>query len=83
MDENQLMQLRSFGRTSLVEVKRKLAGIGLALGWQPGQPVAVLEDGDFEAEALAAAEEDAAELRAAEEMNQSTELPPGEPTPDN
>jgi DNA-directed RNA polymerase subunit alpha len=28
MDENQLMQLRSFGRTSLVEVKRKLAAIG-------------------------------------------------------
>jgi hypothetical protein len=45
--------------------------------------IAVLEDSDFEAEALAAADADAAELRAAEEMNQSTELPPGEPTPDN
>ena len=32
MDENQLMQLRSFGKTSLMEVKRKLAELGLSLG---------------------------------------------------
>jgi DNA-directed RNA polymerase subunit alpha len=32
MDENQLMQLRSFGKTSLMEVKRKLMELGLSLG---------------------------------------------------
>jgi len=32
MDENQLMQLRSFGKTSLMEIKRKLAELGLSLG---------------------------------------------------
>ena len=32
MDESQLMQLRSFGKTSLMEVKRKLAEMGLSLG---------------------------------------------------
>ena len=32
MDENQLMQLRSFGKTSLMEVKRKLTELGLSLG---------------------------------------------------
>jgi DNA-directed RNA polymerase subunit alpha len=32
LDENSLMQLRSFGKTSLIEVKRKLSTIGLALG---------------------------------------------------
>ncbi len=31
-DENALMQLRSFGRTSLAEVKAKLSELGLALG---------------------------------------------------
>ena len=32
IDENQLMQLRSFGKTSLMEVKRKLTELGLSLG---------------------------------------------------
>lgn len=32
MDESSLLQLRSFGKTSLEEVKRKLSGIGLSLG---------------------------------------------------
>ena len=32
MHEDQLMQLRSFGKTSLMEVKRKLAELGLSLG---------------------------------------------------
>jgi DNA-directed RNA polymerase subunit alpha len=36
-DEAELLQLRSFGRTSLVEVKRKLAGIGLTLGLKPSE----------------------------------------------
>ena len=37
MDENQLMQLRSFGKTSLMEVKRKLAEMGLSLGMNLGE----------------------------------------------
>jgi DNA-directed RNA polymerase subunit alpha len=36
LDENQLMQLRSFGKTSLMEVKRKLAELGLTLGMNIG-----------------------------------------------
>ena len=32
LDENQLMQLRSFGKTSLMEVKRKISELGLSLG---------------------------------------------------
>jgi DNA-directed RNA polymerase subunit alpha len=36
LDENQLMQLRSFGKTSLMEVKRKLAELGLTLGMNLG-----------------------------------------------
>ena len=39
-DENQLLQLRSFGKTSLMEVKRKLAELGLGLGMGGGTPVA-------------------------------------------
>ncbi len=42
MSESELMQLRSFGRTSLIEVKRKLAGLGLGLSGDP------LEGGDDE-----------------------------------
>jgi DNA-directed RNA polymerase subunit alpha len=38
LDENQLMQLRSFGKTSLMEVKRKLTELGLSLGANLGQP---------------------------------------------
>ncbi len=36
LDESQLMQLRSFGKTSLMEVKRKLAELGLTLGLNLG-----------------------------------------------
>jgi DNA-directed RNA polymerase subunit alpha len=36
MDEPSLLQLRSFGKTSLEEVKRKLSGIGLSLGMGRG-----------------------------------------------
>ncbi len=36
-DENQLLQLRSFGKTSLEEVKRKLAELGLSLGMNIGE----------------------------------------------
>ncbi|MBN2446711.1 MAG: DNA-directed RNA polymerase subunit alpha [Phycisphaerae bacterium] len=40
LNETELLQLRSFGRTSLIEVKRKLANMGLGLGMSdPGQPV--------------------------------------------
>jgi DNA-directed RNA polymerase subunit alpha len=38
LDEGQLMQLRSFGKTSLMEVKRKLAELGLALGMNFDDP---------------------------------------------
>lgn len=43
MNEATLLQLRSFGKTSLAEVKRKLADIGLSLGMEPGrgEPVAI------------------------------------------
>ena len=33
MQENELLALRSFGKTSLREVKRKLADIGLTIGY--------------------------------------------------
>lgn len=33
-DETQLLQIRSFGKTSLMEVKQKLAELGLSLGMQ-------------------------------------------------
>jgi DNA-directed RNA polymerase subunit alpha len=36
LDENQLMQLRSFGKTSLMEVQRKLTELGLSLGMNVG-----------------------------------------------
>lgn len=36
MDENQLLQLRSFGKTSLLEVRRKLSELGLSLGMKLG-----------------------------------------------
>jgi DNA-directed RNA polymerase subunit alpha len=36
MTESDLLQLRSFGKTSLMEVKQKLADIGLALGMNLG-----------------------------------------------
>ena len=41
LSEEELMQLRSFGRTSLIEVKRKLANLGLALA---GDSLDQLED---------------------------------------
>jgi DNA-directed RNA polymerase subunit alpha len=37
LDEAQLMQLRSFGKTSLMEVKRKLSEMGLSLGLNVGE----------------------------------------------
>jgi len=37
MTESQLLSLRSFGKTSLREVKRKLADLGLELGADPNQ----------------------------------------------
>jgi len=37
MTESQLLQLRSFGKTSLMEVKRKLAELGLTLGMNVGE----------------------------------------------
>ncbi|MCG8406430.1 MAG: DNA-directed RNA polymerase subunit alpha [Phycisphaerales bacterium] len=43
-DEGSLLKLRSFGKTSLREVKRKLADHGLAL--QPSEDGENLEDGD-------------------------------------
>ncbi len=39
MTESQLLSLRSFGKTSLREVKRKLAELGLELGADPNQVV--------------------------------------------
>ena len=39
MDENRLLTLRSFGKTSLREIKRKLADIGLELGMDVGDYV--------------------------------------------
>jgi len=36
LTEDQLLQLRSFGKTSLMEVKRKLAEVGLSLGMDLG-----------------------------------------------
>ena len=38
MTESQLLQLRSFGRTSLEEVKRKLEELGLSLGMKLDEP---------------------------------------------
>ena len=36
MNEAELLKIRSFGKTSLREIKRKLADIGLSLGMQDG-----------------------------------------------
>ncbi len=52
--ENDLLGVRSFGRTSLREVKRKLEELGLALGMPLPEgftPPAALEDEEVEAEA--------------------------------
>jgi DNA-directed RNA polymerase subunit alpha len=38
MNEQELLQLRSFGKTSLMEVRQKLAGLGLSLGMKTGYP---------------------------------------------
>ena len=40
LDENQLMQLRSFGKTSLMEVQRKITELGLTLGMSVGDAAA-------------------------------------------
>jgi DNA-directed RNA polymerase subunit alpha len=36
MTEQELLQLRSFGKTSLMEVRQKLTALGLTLGMKPG-----------------------------------------------
>jgi DNA-directed RNA polymerase subunit alpha len=36
LTEPELLQLRSFGKTSLMEVRQKLAALGLSLGMKPG-----------------------------------------------
>lgn len=38
-DENSLLEIRSFGKTSLMEVKHKLAALGLSLGMKLDEPV--------------------------------------------
>jgi DNA-directed RNA polymerase subunit alpha len=38
LTEQELLQLRSFGKTSLMEVRQKLAELGLSLGMKPGLP---------------------------------------------
>jgi DNA-directed RNA polymerase subunit alpha len=48
MDEAELLKLRSFGKTSLREVKRKLADHGLALRVDPGAPAIDLSGDDDE-----------------------------------
>lgn len=49
MDESSLLKLRSFGKTSLREVKRKLADIGLSLRMDPGvAPLDLSGDDDEE-----------------------------------
>ncbi len=50
MDEDDLLQLRSFGKTSLMEVKRKLQDMGLALGMDPSR-IATAMAGTAEASA--------------------------------
>jgi len=45
-DEARLLQLRSFGKTSLREVKRKLADMGLSLAGGPGSGSGFDDDGD-------------------------------------
>ncbi len=40
LSEDELLQLRSFGRTSLIEVKRKLANMGLGLSGEPAASTA-------------------------------------------
>jgi len=44
MTDGELLKIRSFGKTSLREVKRKLADMGLALGMELGQTAAALEE---------------------------------------
>lgn len=53
MDEGSLLKLRSFGKTSLREVKRKLADIGLSLRMDPGvAPIDLSGDDDDEEEMM-------------------------------
>lgn len=53
MTEPELLELRSFGRTSLLEVKEKLASVGLTLGFgsAPEAEVSVAETADAESDA--------------------------------
>ena len=48
LSEDDLLQLRSFGRTSLIEVKRKLATIGLNLSQDAGGQTVPMDDDDDE-----------------------------------
>lgn len=48
MSETDLLKVRSFGRTSLREVKRKLADLGLSLGMVGGQPAAPSSDSELD-----------------------------------
>jgi len=50
MTEAELLKVRSFGKTSLREIKRKLADIGLSLGMNVQLPPAEDEEGDEEEE---------------------------------
>ena len=46
MSETDLLKVRSFGRTSLREVKRKLADLGLSLGMVPSEAGSAEGEGD-------------------------------------
>ncbi len=47
LTEADLLKIRSFGKTSLREVKRKLADLGLSLGMNVDLPAPVLEDDEL------------------------------------
>jgi DNA-directed RNA polymerase subunit alpha len=48
MSEAELLKIRSFGKTSLREVKRKLADMGLGLGMSVAVPAGIVEDEEDE-----------------------------------
>jgi hypothetical protein len=47
-NDTDLLKVRSFGKTSLREVKRKLADMGLSLGMDLDTPLPAEDDGDEE-----------------------------------
>ncbi|MDD4889681.1 MAG: DNA-directed RNA polymerase subunit alpha [Phycisphaerae bacterium] len=59
MTDRTLLELRSFGKTSLDEVKRKLADLGLSLRQEPEEEI-IDEEGDEEEEDKAEGDEPAA-----------------------